>query len=69
MAKSLHPIGVELYHRCLRCRVTRSEWRSRKSSLIPVLRKLRMDKLEAKKQLQMVKLEQGQRSWGLKFCE
>lgn len=30
MAKSLHPIGVELYHRCLRCRVTRSEWRSRK---------------------------------------
>lgn len=60
MAKSLHPVGFELYSRYLRWRVTWSEWCFRKFSLMPVLRRPRVDKLEAGEQLQM--LEAGTRA-------
>lgn len=60
MAKSLHSIGVELSFRYLRWRVTWSEWCSRKISMMPMLRRLRMGKPEAIEQLQM--LEAGTRA-------
>lgn len=45
MVKSLNPVGVELHCRYLRWRVARSEWCFRKVSLMPVLRRLRMGRL------------------------